>query len=802
MIAKVIVDVASKSVDYKFDYLIPERLVSVIQPGIRVVVPFGPRTIQGYVMEVTTQPDSQLDMSKLKSIIEVKDIKPELTPELIALSEWMSATHVIKRISMLEVMLPSAIKAKYKKAFMLKDDTEVTADILKRFDKNGFYYYKDAQKNNDIASLMSLLQAGIIEEKTILSQNVTKKTKRAVRIIDGFNPDEVLAKLEKIIKQYDLYAFLSEEQHKTIFLSDIEDMGFSKSSLDGLVKKGYVEKYDAIVERDPFKDRVFEQESKRQLTTDQQRAYAAINEKIINQEQATFLLHGVTGSGKTEVYLQTIEDVLNQGKQAMMLIPEIALTPQMVLRFKRRFGDDVAVLHSGLSNGERYDEWQKIRDGRAQVSVGARSSVFAPFKNLGLIIIDEEHESTYKQEDYPRYHAREIAQWRSEYHHCPVILGSATPCLESYARAEKGVYQLLSLPNRVNQQALPDIDIVDMRTELSEGNRSMFSKDLREAIQLRLDRQEQVVLFLNRRGYASFMLCRDCGYVPQCPNCDISLTYHKTTDLLKCHYCGYQETPPNQCPNCESEHIRQVGTGTQKVEELLQQEFEGARIIRMDVDTTSKKGAHEKLLTEFEKGNGDILLGTQMIAKGLDYPNITLVGVLNADTMLNLPDFRASERTYQLLTQVAGRAGRHEKAGQVIIQTYNPEHYSILDVQKNDYLTFYRQEMEYRKLGKYPPYYYLINFTISHKEMKKVMEASQHVHKILLQHLTEKALVLGPSPAALARINNEFRFQILVKFKSEPGLLQAIQFLDDYYHEKFIKEKLALKIDINPQMMM
>ena len=341
-----------------------------------------------------------------------------------------------------------------------------------------------------------------------------------------------------------------------------------------------------------------------------------------------------------------------------------------------------------------------------------------------------------------------------------------------------------------------------MREELSEGNRSMFSKDLREAIQLRLDRQEQVVLFLNRRGYASFMLCRDCGYVPQCPNCDISLTYHKTTDLLKCHYCGYQETPPNQCPNCESEHIRQVGTGTQKVEELLQQEFEDARIIRMDVDTTSKKGAHEKLLTEFEKGNGDILLGTQMIAKGLDYPNITLVGVLNADTMLNLPDFRASERTYQLLTQVAGRAGRHEKAGQVIIQTYNPDHYSILDVQKNDYLTFYHKEMQFRKLGKYPPYYYLINFTISHKEMKKVMEASQHVHKILLQHLTEKALVLGPSPAALARINNEFRFQILVKYKSEPGLLQAIQFLDDYYHEKFIKEKLALKIDIDPQMMM
>ena len=782
MIAKVIVDVASKSVDFKFDYIIPEQLESVIQPGVRVIVPFGPRTIQGYVMEVTAEPDAQLDVSKLKKIIEVKDIQPELTSELIALSEWMGSTHVIKRISMLEVMLPSAIKAKYKKAFKMKDDIELPSALLQKFDKHGYYYYKDAQKNNDIQLLMKLLKDDIVEEKTILTQNITKKTKRAVRVIEGYHPDEVLAKLEKVIKQYDLYAYLSEEQHKTIFLTDIEDMGFSKSSLDGLIKKGYVEKYDAVVDRDPFKDRVFEQESKQQLTEDQYKAYEAIKAKIVSQEQETFLLHGVTGSGKTEVYLQTIEDVLSQGKQAMMLVPEIALTPQMVLRFKRRFGDDVAVLHSGLSNGERYDEWQKIRDGRARVSVGARSSVFAPFKNLGLIIIDEEHESTYKQEDYPRYHAREIAQWRSEYHHCPVILGSATPCLESYARAEKGVYHLLSLPNRVNQQALPEIDIVDMREELSEGNRSMFSKDLREAIQLRLDRQEQVVLFLNRRGYASFMLCRDCGYVPQCPNCDISLTYHKTTDLLKCHYCGYQETPPNQC--------------------LLQQEFEDARIIRMDVDTTSKKGAHEKLLTEFEKGNGDILLGTQMIAKGLDYPNITLVGVLNADTMLNLPDFRASERTYQLLTQVAGRAGRHEKAGQVIIQTYNPDHYSILDVQKNDYLTFYRQEMEYRKLGKYPPYYYLINFTISHKEMKKVMEASQHVHKILLQHLTEKALVLGPSPAALARINNEFRFQILVKYKSEPGLLQAIQFLDDYYHEKFIKEKLALKIDIDPQMMM
>ena len=802
MIAKVIVDIPSKSVDFTFDYVIPKRLAAFVQVGVRVVVPFGPRTVQGYVMDIQSHPDQDIDETKLKEIKEVQDIQPELTSELIQLSAWMSNYHVTKRISVLEAMLPSAIKAKYQKAFELVKEQEVAESLRVKFNKEGHYLYKDAQKNNDLAELVQLLNNGDIREVTLLSQKLKKKTQRAVKIIQGYHPDEVLAKLEKYIKQYDLYAYLLDEQQHIVFLKEINDMGFSNSSLDALIKKGYVEKYDAEIDRDPFADRVFEQEVKQKLTIEQQHAFDTVKTTLDGDEARTFLLHGVTGSGKTEIYLQTIEAVLNKGKQAMMLVPEIALTPQMVLRFKRRFGDDVAVLHSGLSTGEKYDEWQKIRDGRARVSVGARSSIFAPFKELGLIIIDEEHESTYKQEDYPRYHAREIAQWRSQYHNCPIILGSATPCLESFARAEKGVYTLLSLPHRVNQQALPNIDIIDMREELSRGNRSMFSNDLRDAMNARLKKKEQIVLFLNRRGYASFMLCRDCGHVPQCPNCDISLTYHKTTDQLKCHYCGYEETPSNQCPNCESEHIRQMGTGTQRVEELLQQEFPDARIIRMDVDTTSRKGAHEKLLSDFEQGKGDILLGTQMIAKGLDYPNITLVGVLNADTMLNLPDFRASERTYQILTQVAGRAGRHEKEGQVIIQTYNPEHYAIQDVKQNNYLTFYQREMTYRKLGKYPPYYFLINFTISHKEMKKVMEASKHIHHILLQHLTSKSYVLGPSPAALSRINNEYRFQILVKYKREPELLTALQYLDDYYHEQYIKDKLPLKIDIDPQVMM
>ncbi|MCG7338687.1 primosomal protein N' [Staphylococcus sp. ACRSN] len=804
MIAKVIVDIPSKSVDFTFDYLVPSRMQSMIQIGMRVVVPFGPRTIQGYIMAITDQPDSEINVSKLKEIKEIQDIKPELTQELIELTDWFNNYFVTKRISMLEVMLPSAIKAKYTKYFTIQNDKldVLPKEIAHRFNKEGQYLYKAAQSNGDLDALLPFLKKGVINEYTELSQSLKKKKQRAVRIVEGIDIDMVLNTLEKSKKQYELYAYLADERQHTILLKDLESMAFSKSSIDTLVRKGYVEKYDAIVERDPFETNVFEQDQKQQLTDDQQSAYNAISEIIESRQQRTFLLHGVTGSGKTEVYLQTIEKVLNSGKQAMMLVPEIALTPQMVLRFKRRFGDEVAVLHSGLSKGERYDEWQKIRDGKASVSVGARSSVFAPFKSLGMIIIDEEHESSYKQEDYPRYHARDIAEWRSQYHQCPLVLGSATPSLESFARAEKGVYQLLSLPHRVNKQAMPDIHIVDMREELSAGNRSMFSNELKEAIQLRLDRKEQIVLFLNRRGYASFMLCRDCGHVPQCPNCDISLTYHKSSDQLKCHYCGHQAPAPNICPSCESEHIRQVGTGTQRVEELLQDTFNEARIIRMDVDTTARKGAHEKLLTEFESGKGDILLGTQMIAKGLDYPNITLVGVLNADTMLNLPDFRASERTYQLLTQVSGRAGRHEKEGQVIIQTYNPDHYAIKDVQANDYHAFFEKEMNYRKLGKYPPYFFLINFTISHKDMKKVMEASKHIHQILLQHLSDKAFVLGPSPAALSRINDEYRFQILVKYKSEAALHEALKYLDDYYHDQYIKEKLALKIDINPNMMM
>ncbi|UXR72412.1 primosomal protein N' [Staphylococcus sp. IVB6240] len=802
MIAQVIVDVAAKSVDRTFDYLIPEDLQNVVQPGVRVLVPFGPRKIQGYVMQIVPDEQSDIEIHRLKPIYEVKDIQPELTEELVKLSEWYSHYFVSKRISILEAMLPSAIKAKYTKAFKITEAEKLPEYLLQRFNQEGIYPYKAAQANEDVNDLLAYMKQGAVHEVTLLSQHTAKKKQRAVRVIQPDMGDSILMDLEKRPKQYDVLAFLLDEQHRPVRLRELKEMGFSESAINTLERNGVIEKYDVVVERNPYEGRIFEKETKRQLTKEQQVAYDQINHAAESKQAETFLLHGVTGSGKTEVYLQIIDQVLERHQEAMMLVPEIALTPQMVQRFKGRFGDEVAVLHSGLSHGERYDEWQKIRDGRARVSVGARSSVFAPFKNLGVIIIDEEHEATYKQEDYPRYHAREIAEWRSRYHQCPLVLGSATPSLESYARATKNVYTLLSMPTRVNNQQLPEVKIRDMREELASGNRSIFSEDLAKAIEDRLNKQEQVVLFLNRRGYASFMLCRDCGHVPQCPNCDISMTYHKTTHELKCHYCGYHEPAPFQCPSCGSEHIQQMGTGTQRVEELIQERFPTARIIRMDVDTTSKKGSHEKLLKAFGEGKGDILLGTQMISKGLDFPNITLVGVLNADTMLNLPDFRSSERTYQLLTQVAGRAGRHEKTGEVIIQTYNPDHYAIQDVQANDYLAFYEKEMQFRQLAKYPPYFFLINFTITHEKMKVALQAATHVHQTILQHVTDKSFILGPAPAALARINNEYRFQILLKYKSEPELINALRYLDDYYHERYEQDKLALRIDIGPYMMM
>ncbi|CKF57162.1 primosome assembly protein PriA [Streptococcus pneumoniae] len=493
--------------------------------------------------------------------------------------------------------------------------------------------------------------------------------------------------------------------------------------------------------------------------------------------------------------------MLEKGKEAIVLVPEIALTPQMVDRFKGRFGSQVAVLHSALSVGEKYDEWRKILRKEVKVVVGARSAVFAPFENLGIIIIDEEHESSYKQEDNPRYHARDVAVWRGQYHKCPIVLGSATPTLESFARAKKGVYELLTMEKRMNEQALPTVEIVDMREELRDGNRSMFSKALHEKIADRLEKKEQMVLFLNRRGHSTFVMCRDCGYVVQCPHCDISLTYHKMNHRLKCHYCSYEENMPTACPACQSTYIRFFGTGTQKVEEEITKLFPEARVIRMDVDTTSRKGMHEKLLKAFGEEKADILLGTQMIAKGLDFPKVTLVGVLTADTMLHLPDFRASEKTYQLLTQVSGRAGRHELPGEVIIQTYTPEHYSIELAKNQQYDVFFDQEMQMRRTRQYPPYYYVVLVTVSHPELLKAVQVTEKIALYLRTHCSQQTMVLGPVASAIPRIKDRYRYQCMIKYKREPNLKNVLKMVNEHYQAEMQKE-LQISIDFNPTMLM
>lgn len=504
-----------------------------------------------------------------------------------------------------------------------------------------------------------------------------------------------------------------------------------------------------------------------------------------------YLIHGVTGSGKTESYMQIIERVLEQKKDVIVLVPEISLTPQIVARFKGRFGSNVAVMHSSLSMGEKYDEWLRLKRGEAHIVVGARSAIFAPLSNIGLIVIDEEHESTYKQDSSPRYHALDIAKYRSKYHNCPIVLGSATPSLESYARAKKGVYTLLELKSRANKKALPKVEIVDMATEVKNKN-YLISSILKSKINEKLSKGEQIILLLNRRGYSSFITCHDCGYVAKCPNCDISLTYHKSSNMLRCHYCGYATKWIDSCPECHGT-IKDFGTGTEKVLEVLEGMFD-ARIVRMDLDTTTKKGSHEKIIKDFENHKYDILLGTQMIAKGLDFSNVTLVGVINADTSLNIPDFRSGEVTFELLSQVSGRAGRDKLVGEVVIQTFNKDNYSIIYASNHDYKSFFMKEMSIRKSLKYPPYYYITVLKIIGKTYDDVKIEALKIKRFLSDKLSSDTIILGPTTANMFKLNNTYRFQIILKYKIDDKLYSTISLLQQLY----LNNKVNIEVDFNP----
>ncbi|MEY8751316.1 primosomal protein N' [Alkalicoccobacillus gibsonii] len=798
MIARTIVDVPAAQTDRLFDYLIPSHLEEIIQPGMRVVVPFGPRQIQGFVLDVT----ETSDVSRLKAIDEVLDPVPVLTDELLKLGKWLAEKTICFQISAFQAMLPAALKTAVIKEIHLKTDVSSLQPMLQTlFSEKSCVLWKEAVEalGGQLGVLRKAMESGQLAVHYVVKEKGKKKTEKWVRLHP--EGDETLVK-PTAHKQQELIRYLSERNEPIKSQELLQLTQSTRAVLKSLIDKGLIEEWDKETYRDPFQGIDVPTSPPLPLTDEQQQAFSSIKQSIDETKSETFLLHGVTGSGKTEIYLQTIDLVLKQGKEAIMLVPEISLTPQIVSRFKSRFGDQVAVLHSGLSVGEKYDEWRKIHRSEVKVVVGARSAVFAPFKHLGLIIMDEEHEMSYKQEDMPRYHTKEVAIERSQYHGCPVILGSATPSLETFARAQKGVYTLLSLKHRVNNRPMPSVDIVDMREELRAGNRSMFSVALMEALKLRLERGEQSVLFLNRRGYSTFVMCRDCGYVPQCEHCDISLTYHRSNHSLKCHYCGHEEAMPIKCPECQSEHIRFFGSGTQKVEEELARVLPEARVIRMDVDTTRTKGSHQQLLDAFGKGEADILLGTQMIAKGLDFPNITLVGVLAADTMLHIPDFRSAERTFQLMEQVSGRAGRHERPGEVLLQSYTPDHYSIQLVKTHDFETFYQTEMIQRKVGEYPPYRFMALVTISDPDLPNVIEKSQKITDFLKRTLSQETVILGPVVSPIARIKDRYRYQCMIKYKNEPKLIEALQQILQHYMRDTTQGQLQISLDMHPYFFM
>lgn len=722
MVCECLVELEHVFIDKTFTYKINKEQLPLLKVGMRVVVPFGKQTLEGFVLKIYENKDVSLE-NKLKEIISIVDTYPILNEELLTLGKYISKTTLCSLMTSYQAMLPKALKAKKKVNMTPKYDTYICINY-------GMY-------NNDIKFNAS--QEKILE---LLKEN--KKVKK-----------EVLNKI-------------------------------SVSSVNTLLKKNILLEEK---EENYRYNLINEEKIKFNLNEEQQKVYKEIFNFINTNE--TFLLYGVTGSGKTNVYMKVIEDVIKNNKTAILLVPEISLTPQIIKRFTSYFSN-IAVLHSGLSDGEKYDEWRKINEGKVNIVIGARSAIFAPLKNIGVIIIDEEHSQTYKQENNPRYNAIDIAKERCKYHNCPLILGSATPSLESFARAKKNVYKLLELKNRYNNNTMPKVEIIDMNKEFKKAS-GYFSNTLIDQIKETLERKEQVILFLNRRGYSSFLTCSSCGYVEKCPNCDISLTYHKSSNMLRCHYCGYATKRKKLCPKCQEE-FKDYGIGTEKVEEELKSLIKDAKIIRMDVDTTTTKNAHAKIINSFLEEKYNILIGTQMIAKGLDFPNVTLVGVLNADIGLNFPDFRSSETTFSLLNQVLGRSGRGNKEGKVLIQTFNPEHYAITYTKNHDYLGFYNEEMKIRKILKYPPYYYICLIKIISKDYNLASKSSYDVVNYLKQNIKNE-IILGPSVCNVFKLNNNYRFQIIIKYKDVNNILE---YLTNIEHHYFNKKDIKVEIDFNP----
>lgn len=650
--------------------------------------------------------------------------------------------------------------------------------------------------NEELLSLGKYLQEQtlcslITAYQTMLPRSL--KVKEKEHHYEKYETWILLSKSRKEIEEY--IADYPNRKKQIMILEALQEKealkkDFKGEALNTLIKLGYVKEE----RRQIYRLGGVKNESEKVILTENQEH--VISTIIKSSGSQTFLIHGVTGSGKTEVYMCLIEDVLKKGKTAIFLVPEISLTAQMTNRFYERFGSDVAIFHSALSEGEKYDEYLKILRGEVRVVVGTRSAIFVPLQNIGMIIMDEEHSENYKQDSTPRYHALDMAEYRSKYHKIPLVLGSATPSLESMARAKKDVYTLLLMPKRITNAELPVCTIVDMAEEMKQRN-MIFSNLLKEKINDRLQKNEQVILLLNRRGFSTIITCQNCGFTYKCPHCDISLTYHKTSNHLRCHYCGYTVIKPDECPECHEKSLNYLGLGTEKLESEIEKLFPHARVLRMDMDTTTKKGAHAKMIEAFSRHEYDILLGTQMISKGFDFPLVSLVGIMNADTSLNIPDFRSGERTFALLSQASGRAGRSNIKGEVIIQTFNPDNQTLQCVKNHDYETFYQNEMKIRKTLSYPPYYYLASIKVVSKDYEMARDESLKVANFLKKNLSLESKVIGPTTAAMFKVNNTYRFHILIKYRFDDKLKTSLQKLDELY---VTNRGVYLEIDLSPRM--
>ncbi|HEX2946556.1 MAG TPA: primosomal protein N' [Clostridia bacterium] len=817
-IAVVAINGTMREFDKPYHYLVPEEFSDSLFPGMRVIVPFGNGNSlkEGYVLSFA----ENSEYSRIKSIKKIVDKKPVLTGSQILLAAWMKQRYFCTYAAAIKCMLPAGIDVKTLKIVRLAGTAETDPakltpsqkSIISTLEANdGLLEIEELKRLSNVKTAFSK-QINILAEKGRIlmdEQYSAAVREKYVRVAElAMSREEVETDIQngviKRIQQIRILEMLLENEY--IAVADLARFAsVSTSVIDTLRKNNYIYYRDIEVKRDPLRHRDVTETSPMEPTPEQEEALGRARALVDCGRFDEMLLHGVTGSGKTEVYLQLIQYVLEKGRQAIVLVPEISLTPQMTDRFRGRFGNRVAVLHSRLSLGERYDQWRLIRNGEVQVVVGARSAVFAPFENLGLIIIDEEHENSYKSETTPKYSAAQVAARRCQQDGALLLYGSATPSIETFHRAMEGEIKLVTMKVRANALVMPEVRLVDMRMELEAGNRTMFSAELSEEIRRNIASGQQTILFLNRRGYSSFILCRNCGIRIKCRYCSVTMTYHSADDRLICHYCGYTEKMPTVCPECGSSYIRQFGAGTQKIEEDLQKYFPGCSVIRMDMDTTTGKHSHEEILDAFREKNINILVGTQMIAKGHDFPNVTLVGVLAADSLLGMDDFRASERTFQLLTQVSGRAGRGELPGRVVIQTYNTDDYSIVSSCSYDYDAFYRQETDIRSRLRYPPFTNIASIVVSSPNDKLACAKAKET-AALLSSLIDAAkgdeLMPGPARAPAARLRNRYRWRLLIKCDSQDRLAAILSAASDGFWKSRGSSDVDLNMDINPISML